>query len=94
MPKYVRTTYLAGDELLRMEHAAVRPGADLVDDGRLKVDEDGPWDVLAGLCLREEGVVGTVFDAECVVGWHQTVGLDAVLEGVELPATMQKRPCA
>ena len=43
----VRRVLLSGDQLLRVVELAVCASADLVDDGRLKVDEDGARNVLA-----------------------------------------------
>merc|ERR1719214_323682 len=77
---------LAGDELLRVVELAVGAGADLVDDGGLEVDEDGAGHVLARAGLGEEGVEGVVTAANGLVRGHLAVGLDAVLEAVELPA--------
>merc|ERR1719231_1399744 len=77
---------LAGDELLGVEELAVGAGADLVDQGRLKVEEDRTGDVLAGTSLGEEGVEGIVATANGLVGGHLAIGLDAVLEAEELPA--------
>ena len=54
------------------------------DDGWLEVDEDGPGDVLAGASLGEEGGEGVV--SHGLVGGHLAVGLDAMLQAVELPA--------
>ena len=45
-----------------------------------------PGDVLAGTGLGEEGVEGVVFAPDSLVGGHLAVGMDAVLEAVELPA--------
>ena len=47
---------LAGDELFRVEKLSVSSGSDLIDDGRLQIDEDGTGNVLAGAGLGEEGV--------------------------------------
>merc|ERR1719331_3164578 len=77
---------LARDELLRVVELAVGARADLVDDRRLEVDEDGARDVLARAGLREEGVEGVVAAANRLVRRHLAVRLDAVLEAVELPA--------
>ena len=71
---------LAGDELLRVEQLAVGAGADLVDDGRLEVDEHAAGHVLAGAGLGEEGVEGVVAAADGLVRGHLAVRLDAVLE--------------
>ena len=42
--------------------------------------------MLAGACLREEGVEGVIATANGLVRWHLAVRLDAMLEAVELPA--------
>ena len=77
---------LAGDELLRVVELAVGAGADLVDHGQLKVDEDGAGHVLARAGLGEEGVEGIVTAANGLVRGHLAVGLDAVLEAAQPPA--------
>ena len=46
----VRRILLAGDHLLRVEQAAVRAGANLVDDIWLEIAVDGAWHVLAVAC--------------------------------------------
>ena len=46
---------LARHHLLRVEQLLVGPSPDLVDDGRLKVEEDGPWDMLTSASFAEEG---------------------------------------
>ena len=71
-----------------MEHLSVGPGSHLVDHRRLKVDEDSTRDVFAGAGLGEEGVEGVVRDADGLVGGHLAVGLDPMLEAVELPASV------
>ena len=82
----VRRVLLARDELLRVVELAVGAGADLVDHGRLEVDEDGARHVLARAGLGEEGVERIVATADGLVRRHLAVRLDAVLEAVELPA--------
>ena len=52
----VSSILLPGDELLRVEELTVGATAHLVDDGGLKVDEDGPRHVLARTGLTEERV--------------------------------------
>lgn len=52
----------------------------------LKVEEHAAWNVLASSCLREEGVEGIVSSTNSLVRWHLTIGLDTVLEAVQLPA--------
>ena len=79
---------LAGDELLGMEELPVSAGSDLIDDGRLEIDEDSSWHVLASPSFGEEGVEGVVSAADGLVGRHLTVRLDTVLEAVKLPASV------
>ena len=82
----VGSILLAADQLLGVVELTVDAGADLVDDGRLEVDEDGARDVLAGPGLSEEGAEAVVDLAGGLLRGHAAVGLDAVLEAVELPA--------
>mmetsp|Transcript_36609 Transcript_36609/g.61693 ORF Transcript_36609/g.61693 Transcript_36609/m.61693 type:complete len:458 (+) Transcript_36609:171-1544(+) len=77
---------LAGNELLGVEQLTVGTGADLVDHGRLEIEEDAAGHVLAGTSLREEGVESVVTATDGLVGGHLSVGLDAMLEAVKLPA--------
>jgi hypothetical protein len=42
--------------------------------------------MLAGTSLREKGVEGVIAAANGLVGGHLPVGLDAMLQAVELPA--------
>ena len=78
--------FLTGDELLWMEELSVGSGTNLIDDGWLKIKEDGSWDVLASTSLGEEGVEGIVTTTDGFVRWHLTVWLDTVLKAEELPA--------
>ncbi len=78
--------FLSGDELLGVEELAVGAGADLVDDGGLEVEHDAAGDVLAGAGLREECIVGIIFDPDGLVGGHGAVRLDTVLQAEKLPA--------
>ena len=69
-----------------MEELAVGTSADLINDGRLQIDEYGSRDVLAGTSLGEEGVEGIIAATDGLVRGHLSVRLDAVLEAEELPA--------
>jgi len=80
----VRRVLLPVDQLLRVVESAIGSATSLVDHGRLKINEDGPWYVLAGSGLREEGLEGVV--AKGLVRRHVAVRLNAMLEAVELPA--------
>jgi hypothetical protein len=77
--------FLSGDELLWVEELAVCAGADFVDDGWLEVEHHAAWHVLAGASFGEESVVGVIFDADCLVGWHRAVWLNAVLQAEQFP---------
>ena len=52
----VGSIFFSGDELLWMEELSVGSGSDLINNGWLKIKEDGSWDVLSGTSLGEEGV--------------------------------------
>ena len=65
---------------------SLAPGWPLTDHGGLEVDEDGPGHVLAVGRLRVEGVEGVALAADGGVRRHLAVGLDAVLQAVQLPA--------
>ncbi len=73
-------------KLTRVEQLAVGAGADLVDDSWLQVQEDAARHMLAGAGLRKEGVEGIVATADGLVRRHLAIGLNTVLQAVELPA--------
>ena len=78
--------FLSGDELLWMEELSVGTSSNLINNGWLKIEEDGSWDVFTSTSLGEEGVEGIVTTTNGFVGWHLTIWLDSVLEAEELPA--------
>lgn len=84
----IRGVLLAANDLLRMVELAVGSRTNLVTDSRLKVDIDGAGDVLSRACFRKEGVEGVVASSDCHVGGHLAIGLDSMLEAVELPAAI------
>ena len=77
---------LTSDHLLGVEELSVGSGSHLVDNGWLKIKEDGSWDVLASTGLGEEGVESIITTTDGFVGWHLTIWLDSVLKAEELPA--------
>jgi len=77
---------LSGDQLLGVEQLTVGTGTDLIDDGGLQVEEDATGNVLTGTSLGEEGVESIILNSEGLVGGHGTIGLDTVLQAVQLPA--------
>ncbi len=52
----------------------------------LQIEKHAAWHVLSGTSLREKGVEGIITAANGLVRGHLAIGLDAVLEAVELPA--------
>jgi hypothetical protein len=80
--------FLSRDDLLGVVKLGVGSGADFVTDGGLKIDVDSTGDVLSRRSLAEEGVEGVVSNANGMVGRHVTIGADAVLEAVQLPAVV------
>jgi len=78
--------FLSGNKLLGVEKLSVGSGSDLIDNGGLKIEEDGSGDVLTGTSLGEEGVESVVTTSDGLIGRHLTVRLDSVLEAVKLPA--------
>ena len=58
----------------------------LTNNGRFEIDEDSPGHVLSVTRLAEEGAEGVVAPIHALVGGHGTIGGDAVLQAVQLPA--------
>ena len=56
----------------------------LTNDSWFQINEDCPRDMLPGTSLREEGGKG-VITAHELVRRHVSVGLDAMLQAVQLP---------
>ena len=77
--------FLSGDELLGMEQLSIGAGTDLIDDCRLKIEEDSAGDVLASTSLGEEGVESVITTTDGLIGGHLTVRLNTVLEAEEFP---------
>merc|ERR1719487_952723 len=79
---------LAGDQLLGVEELTVRASAHLIHHGRLQVNHHATGHVLSSAGLGEEGVEGIVPAANGLVAWHLSIGLDAVLQAEQLPASV------
>ena len=58
----------------------------LTDDSGLQISENCPRHVLASASFAEESVERVVPAADSLIAGHQTIGLDAVLQAVQLPA--------
>merc|ERR1719516_650949 len=77
---------LARHHLLRVEQLLVGTSPDLVDDGRLKVKEDGPWDMLASASFAEEGGERVVLGLTSFNSRDLAIRLNPMFHTVELPA--------
>jgi len=82
----VRVSYLASDELLRVEELSVGASPDLINHRGLQVNKDSPGHMLACTSFGKEGVEGVISTANGLVRGHLAIRLDAVLQAVELPA--------
>lgn len=78
--------FLTGDELFRVEELSVGTSSDFINNGRLKIEEDGSGDVFAGTSLGEEGVEGIITTTDGLIRGHLTIRLDSVLKAEEFPA--------
>ena len=79
----VGSVLLSVDQLLRMVKLTVSSNSGLVNDSWLQVNEDSSWNVLSASGLGEEGLEGVI--SEGLVRGHAAIGLDSMLEAVELP---------
>ena len=77
---------LSCDQLLRVEQLSVGSSTDLINNGGLKIEEDGTGYVLSSSGLREEGVERVITTSDGLVRGHLAIRLDTVLKAVELPA--------
>jgi len=67
-----------------VKELSVITSADLIDWGRVQINEDGTWNVFAAACFGEDSIelAGVV---ECLCGWiWTTILLETVLK--EVPA--------
>ena len=51
-----------------------------------QIDEHAPGNVFSSSRLTEEGVEGVISASDCLVTGHLSVGLDTMLQTVQLPA--------
>ena len=58
----------------------------LTNYSRLEVDENGPGYVLSSSSLGEKSVERVITSSNSLVRWHLAIGLNAVLQAVQLPA--------
>ena len=69
-----------------MEELAVGASANFTKGCGFQVYKHCHGHVLASTCLTEEGVEGVISSPNGPVTWHLTIGLDAMLQAIELPA--------
>jgi hypothetical protein len=63
----------------------------LINNRRLQVHKDSPWDMFAGASLGEEGVEGVIRHSQGVIVRHHTVRVDPMLQAVKLPGSQKFR---
>jgi hypothetical protein len=77
---------LTGDQLFGVEQLTVGTSADLINDGRFKIEEHTSRDMFAGTSFREKGVEGIITSSDGLVRRHLTIRLDTMFKAVQLPA--------
>lgn len=82
----VRGILLARDHVLGVEKATVGAGADLIDHIGLEITVDGTGNIFALASFREESAESVVGVGLLALLGQVTIGLNAVLQAVELPA--------
>lgn len=70
-----------------MEELSVVAGTDLINGGRVEIDEERPGDVFAVAGLGEEGVEGTTL-SNGGIGIRAAIRSEAVLKEVQFPSTV------
>ena len=83
--------YLSSNQLFGVEELSVSPRPNFVHHGRFQIEEHAPRHMFPRSGLAEEGVEGVVTAPNRLVGGHLAIRLDAVLQAVELPASITCR---
>ena len=78
----VGSILLAADQKLGVEKLTVGAGTDLVDRGRVKIDEEGARDIFAVAGLGEEGIIRPTLTGNGRVGVLTTILSKTVLKEV------------
>jgi hypothetical protein len=84
----VSSIFLSGDDLLWVVERAVGTGANFVTYGGLKIYKNSAGYVLASTSFGEKGVESVIATTDGLVGRHLSVGLNAMFEAVQLPASI------
>ena len=79
---------LTRDQLFGVEQLTVSSGTNFINDGRLKIDEDGTGNVLASAGLGEECVESIITSTNGLIRRHLTIRLNTVLQTEEFPASV------
>ena len=58
------------------------------DYGGFEIHKDSPRDVFAGPSLTKESIEGVISTSDGLVTWHLSIRLDAMLQTVQLPASV------
>jgi hypothetical protein len=82
----VGSIFLAVDDLLRVVELLVSSSTDFVAHRRLKIHVNSTGSVASRRSLTEEGVEGIIGLTNTLVRGHGTVGFNAMLQAIELPA--------
>lgn len=78
--------FLAADQQFGVKELTIVASADLVNRGRVQINEDGARHVLSGASLGEEGLERTRLANIGSIGVGETIGAKAVLEEVAIRA--------
>ncbi len=57
----------------------------LTNYSRFEIDKDSPRHVFAGASLTEERIERVITASDCLITWHLSIRLYAVLQTVQLP---------
>lgn len=79
----IGSVFFAADELLGVEQLAVSSGPHFVNDGGLKIYEDGPRDVLPCAGFTEEGVESIITSTDSLIAGHLAIMLQKENRGLE-----------
>lgn len=71
-----------------MEELAVDASTNFINDCGFRIYEHFPGHMLASTCLTEEGVVGVISFRDGLVTWHMAIGLGAMFQAVDFPASL------
>jgi hypothetical protein len=71
-------------DVLGMEQLMICSCSTFINNSWFEIDEDSPRNMFTCIRLEEEEIERIVTNADGLIRWHLTVGLDATFETVEL----------